>query len=92
MSEWIERIKNTAKSDKKTIVLPEGYDPRVIEAAKKVIDERIAEIVILGDPDKIDNHPIPEEYWEDTVRREFRSMHQTFKPPQCNDRAFAKLL
>ena len=28
---------------------------------------------------KIDNHPIPEEYWEDTVRREFRSMHQTFK-------------
>lgn len=54
MSEWIERIKNTAKSDKKTIVLPEGYDPRVIEAAKKVIDERIAEIVILGDPDKID--------------------------------------
>ena len=42
MSEWIERIKNTAKSDKKTIVLPEGYDPRVIEAAKKVIDEQAA--------------------------------------------------
>ena len=43
-----------AKSSKKTIVLPEGEDPRTIEAAKKIVAEGLANLVILGDPDKID--------------------------------------
>ena len=54
MSEFLDRMKAAAKSDKKTIVLPEGEDPRTIEAAKKIIDEGLAELVILGDPDVID--------------------------------------
>ena len=33
MSDFLERMKKAAKSSKKTIVLPEGEDPRTIEAA-----------------------------------------------------------
>ena len=54
MSEFLNRMKAAAKADKKTIVLPEGEDPRTIEAAKKIIAEGLANIVILGDPAEID--------------------------------------
>jgi phosphate acetyltransferase len=47
-------MKAAAKKEKKTIVLPEGEDPRTIEAAKKVVAEGLANLVILGDPSKID--------------------------------------
>jgi phosphate acetyltransferase len=47
-------MKTAAKADKKTIVLPEGEDPRTLEAARKVIAEDLAELVILGNPDAID--------------------------------------
>ena len=54
MSEFLNRMKALAKADKKTIVLPEGEDPRTIEAAKAIVAEGLAEIVILGDPAQID--------------------------------------
>lgn len=54
MSDFLDRMKQTAKQDLKTIVLPEGEDPRTIEAAKKIIAEGLANIVILGDPAEID--------------------------------------
>ena len=33
MSKFLERIIERAKTDKKTIVLPEGFDERVVKAA-----------------------------------------------------------
>ena len=54
MSEFLNRMKAAAKADKKTIVLPEGEDPRTIEAAKKIVAEDLTNIVILGDPETID--------------------------------------
>ena len=54
MSEFLDRMKAAAKSNKKTIVLPEGEDPRTIEAAKKIVEEDLANLVILGDPSTID--------------------------------------
>ncbi len=54
MSDFLTRMKDAAKADKKTIVLPEGEDPRTIEAAKAIIEEGLANLVILGDPAKID--------------------------------------
>ncbi|MCH4084297.1 MAG: phosphate acetyltransferase [Olsenella sp.] len=54
MSDFLNRMKAAAKKEKKTIVLPEGEDPRTIEAAKKVVAEGLASLVILGDPSKID--------------------------------------
>ena len=45
---FIDRIKERAKSDKKRIVLPESMDKRVIEAAEKILKEDLAEVVIVG--------------------------------------------
>ena len=35
------------------IVLPEGQDPRVVAAANKIIEENVAEVVVLGTPEEI---------------------------------------
>ena len=54
MSAFLDRMKSLAKADVKTIVLPEGEDPRTIEAAKQIVAEGLANIVILGNPAEID--------------------------------------
>ena len=54
MSDFLNRMKAAAKTDKKTIVLVEGEDPRVVEAAKKISAEGLADLVILGDPAQVD--------------------------------------
>lgn len=50
---FIEEIKNRAKEDKKTIILPEAEDKRVLEAASKVIKQEFAKAILLGDEEKI---------------------------------------
>ncbi len=45
---FIETIKERARSDKKTIILPESMDRRVIEAAVEIEKEKIANIVLIG--------------------------------------------
>ena len=50
---FIEEIKNRAKEDKKTIILPEAEDKRVLEAASKVIKQGFAKVILLGDEEKI---------------------------------------
>lgn len=54
MSDFLSRMKAAAKADKKTVVLPEGEDQRTSDAAKIIVEEDLANLVILGDPDKID--------------------------------------
>ena len=50
---FIDTIKEKAKKNIKTIVLPESMDIRVLEAAKKACDEGIANIIIIGNIDDI---------------------------------------
>ena len=50
---FIDDIKERAKKNKKRIVLPESMDERVIEAASIAIKEDIAEIIIIGNEDEI---------------------------------------
>lgn len=50
---FIDGIKARAKSDIKTIVLPESYDMRVIEAAARIKEEGIAKVILVGDPEDI---------------------------------------
>lgn len=50
----IEIIKNRARADVKTIVLPEAEDVRVLEAAVKAQAEGIANVVLLGDKEKVE--------------------------------------
>ena len=42
-----------AKQNQKTIVLPEGGDDRVLQAANEVLQKQIAKLIILGDPTAI---------------------------------------
>jgi phosphate acetyltransferase len=53
MSTFIEQIHEKAKQGPKKVVLQEGEDVRVIEAAAKATKAGIAEVTILGDPAKI---------------------------------------
>lgn len=53
MSDFLARMKAAAAADKKTIVLPEGEDPRILEAAKQIVAEGLANLVILGNPEEI---------------------------------------
>lgn len=50
---FIDTIKERAKADKKTIVLPESMDRRTFEAAEKILKEGIANLVIIGTPEEI---------------------------------------
>lgn len=50
---FIESIKERAKSDKKTIILPESMDSRVLEAASRIIEEDICNLIIIGDKNSI---------------------------------------
>ncbi len=50
---YIDSIKEKARMDKKTIVLPESTDKRVLIAAAHIIEEGIADVIIVGDEEKI---------------------------------------
>ena len=50
---YIDGIKEKAKIDKKTIVLPESNDKRVLIAAAHIMEEGIADIIMIGDEEKI---------------------------------------
>lgn len=56
MSTFIDRIKERAKADKKKIILPESMDRRTFEAAEKILKEDIADIVIIGTPEEIEEN------------------------------------
>ena len=53
MTTLIDSMIDRAKADKKTIVLPEGHDTRILEAAQNVLAQGIANIVILGKEDEV---------------------------------------
>ena len=49
----VDQIKAKARKNLQTVVLPESYDERMLYAAEKIVKEGLAEIIILGDPAKI---------------------------------------
>ena len=50
--EFIEQLKEKAKAAGKKIVLCEGEDKRVVEAAAKIVREGIAKIILIGNADE----------------------------------------
>lgn len=50
---FIDTIKARAKACKKTIVLPEGMDRRTWEAAVTVVNEEIADIIVLATDEQV---------------------------------------
>jgi malate dehydrogenase (oxaloacetate-decarboxylating)(NADP+) len=47
-------IINRAVSDPRRVVFPEGEEPKVIRAAQLIVDEGIAEPILLGNPENIE--------------------------------------
>ena len=56
MSKFLDLVKERARSDKKTIVLPESMDRRTLEAAETILKEDIANIIIIGTPEEIEEN------------------------------------
>lgn len=50
---YIDLIKEKAKADRKTIVLPETNDKRTLIAAARIMQEKIADIIMVGNEEKI---------------------------------------
>ena len=50
---FIDVIKERAKSNIKTIVLPETEDMRTLEAADKILKEGIAKLVLVGNEEAV---------------------------------------
>ncbi len=51
--ELIDRLKLNAKKHNMRIVLPEGYEERTIKAADIILEEGIAQIILIGDPGQV---------------------------------------
>ncbi len=51
---FLQTIKARAKADKKTIVLPEALDIRTLEAAHIVLQEEIANVILIGNKSAIE--------------------------------------
>jgi len=49
----IESIKENARKELKTIVLPESEDERVLQATQKVLEEKTANVVLIGNEEQI---------------------------------------
>ena len=52
---FIDTLKNKAKKDIKTIILPESEDVRVLEAASICSKEEIAKIVLIGKKEEVES-------------------------------------
>lgn len=50
---FIDQIKQRAKNDIKTIVLPEATDVRILEAAQIVKNEGYAKVILVGEEEKV---------------------------------------
>ena len=49
----LEGIRQRAAKLQKTIVLPEGVEPRIIEAAAMATESKVSKVILLGNPEQI---------------------------------------
>ncbi|MFC1478121.1 phosphate acetyltransferase [Candidatus Margulisiibacteriota bacterium] len=54
MDEFIKNIRQKAAGKQKTIVLPESSDIRILQAAAQIVRKKIANIILVGNPLKIE--------------------------------------
>ena len=57
MSAFLDAVLARAKTEKKTIVLPEGDDERTLQAAQTILEQGVADLIILGDAEAIKASP-----------------------------------
>ena len=49
----LEKMRQRAKENPQRIVLPEGDEPRTLEAANQLLKEELAKIILIGNPEVI---------------------------------------
>ena len=49
----LQQIRQRAASDQQHIILPEGDDPRTIQAAEMCVRDRVAKITVIGNEEKV---------------------------------------
>jgi len=49
----VDQIKAKARKNLQTVVLPEGYDDRMVQAAGAIVKDGLAKVVLLGNPDTL---------------------------------------
>ncbi len=50
---FLLNVKQRARANKKTIVLPEAYDRRTLDATKTILEEELANIILIGNKEEI---------------------------------------
>ncbi len=50
----VERFCAAAKAHPRRLVLPEGHDERIVAAARRLQDDRVARVTLLGAPEELD--------------------------------------
>ncbi len=53
MSQFLNKIKELAKENKKTIVLPEATDIRTLQATEEIIRDDLANVILVGNKEEI---------------------------------------
>src|SRR5215211_3598023 len=53
--DWIERFIAGARQRRRRIVLPEGEDARVLAAARRLVDDGVADPIVLGVGDALEH-------------------------------------
>ncbi|MFC1810194.1 phosphate acetyltransferase [Patescibacteria group bacterium] len=53
MRKFIKFVKTVAKENPKRIVLPEGFEPRVLKATEVILKEKTAFPILVGDPEEL---------------------------------------
>lgn len=61
MSNFLQSVMDRAKADKQVIVLPEGEDIRTLKAARSIVDQGIADVVVLGSDEVVNGHGVSTE-------------------------------
>ncbi|HEY7746567.1 MAG TPA: phosphate acetyltransferase [Desulfuromonadales bacterium] len=49
----VDQIKAKARKNLQTVVLPEGYDDRMVQAAGQIVKDGLAKVVLLGNPETL---------------------------------------
>jgi phosphate acetyltransferase len=49
----VDQIKAKARKNLQTVVLPESYDDRMIEASGTIVSDNLAKVVLLGNPETL---------------------------------------
>lgn len=49
----MDTIREKAKRNLQTVVLPESYDERMLFAAEKIVEQGLAKVIILGNPEEV---------------------------------------